>query len=138
VDETDIDIKPWDSRNRLYLKGHWDKLIVVAVFGTERLDVTTIDLSTVKLGQIGVAQVGRDDDDDDDDDDEGGSTTAPRYLATMLDIDRDGDKDLLVMFNRRAMVRIGDITRETTQLTLTGLTLGGQKVVGTDPVKIVR
>jgi PKD repeat protein len=137
VDETDIDIKPWDSRNRLYLKGHWDKLIAVAVFANERLDVATIDLSTVKLGQIGVAQIGRHDDDDDDDD-EGGSTTAPRYLATMLDIDRDGDKDLLVMFDRRAMVRIGDITRETTQLTLTGLTLGGQKVVGTDPVKIVR
>jgi PKD domain-containing protein len=141
VDETDIDIKPRDSRNRIYIKGHWDKLIPVAILANERLDATTIDVSTVKLGHVGVSQIKRDDDhNDDDNDDEGGSSSpiGPRYLATLLDVDRDGDNDLVVLFDRRAMVRAGDLTRQTKALTLTGLTVDGRKVVGTDAVQIVR
>jgi PKD repeat protein len=141
VDETDIDIKPWDLRNRIYFKGRWDKRIAVAVLGNERLDAATIDISSVKLGQVGVSQIEEDDDDDEncgDDGDNCGSTSAPRYRATLYDVDGDGDNDLLVLFDRKAMIRAGDLTRQTTALTLTGLTVSGQKVVGTDPVLVVR
>jgi hypothetical protein len=139
VDETDIDVKPWDSKNRIHLKGHWDKHIVVAILADERLDAATVDLSTVKLGNVSVRQIhrGGDDDDDDDDDDERGTRNLT-YLATLFDVDGDGDKDLLVLFDRKAMLRSGDLTRETTGLTLTGMTVGGRKVVGTDVVHIVR
>ena len=57
----------------------------------------------------------------------------------MFDIDRDGDKDLLVLFDRKEMVRAGELTPETTGLTLTALTVGGaRKIVGTDAVQVVR
>jgi PKD repeat protein len=146
VDETDIDVKPWDSKNRVYLKGRWDKQIAVAVLGNERLNVSTIDLATVKLEHVGISQIRNDDDDDDDcgdddDNDEGGSCGTPspiRYLATLYDIDRDGDQDLIAVFNRKAMIRAGDLSKTTKALTLTGLTVTGQKVVGTDPVQIMR
>jgi hypothetical protein len=144
VDETDIDLKPWDSRNRVYLKGRWDRLIAVAVLGNERLDAATIDVSSVKLEHVGVRQIEADDDDDtgecrdDGDRCDGASTSGPRYLATLYDVDGDGDQDLLVLFDRKAMIQAGDLTRETTALTLTGLTVSGRKVVGTDPVLIVR
>jgi PKD repeat protein len=136
-DEADIDVKPWDPRNRIYLKGHWDKHIVVAVLTDERLDAATVDLSTVKLGNVSVRQWNRGGDDDDDDDNRG--TRNLTYLATMWDIDRDGDRDLIVLFDRKEMVRAGDLTPETTGLTLTAMTVGGaRKVVGTDVVQVVR
>jgi PKD repeat protein len=157
LDETDIDIKPWDSKNRIHLKGRWDKQIAVAILGNERLDVATIDVSTVKLEHVGVTEIKDDDDDDDDDDcdddddhDCGSTSTpsAPRYLATLVDVDRDGDKDLVLLFDRKRMIRAGDLSKRTTALTLTGYTLAGpavagqtvagRKVVGTDPVQVVR
>jgi hypothetical protein len=134
VDETDIDVKPWDSKNRIHLKGHWDKHIVVAILADERLDAATVDLSTVKLGNVSVRQIHRGDDDDDE-----RGTRNLTYLATLFDVDGDGDKDLLVLFERKAMLRSGDLTKETTGLTLTGMTVGGgRKIVGTDDVQIVR
>jgi PKD repeat protein len=144
VDETDIDVKPWDSTNRIYLKGRWDKRITVAVLGSERLNVSAIDLATVKLEHVGIRQIENDDDDDgggcgDDGDNNCGSTVSPvRYLATLYDIDRDGDQDLIAVFDRKAMIRAGDLSKTTKALTLTGLTITGQKVVGTDPVQIMR
>jgi hypothetical protein len=140
LDETDIDVKPLDPKNRIHLKGHWDKHILVAILGDARLDATTVDLATVKLGNVSIRQIhrGGGDDDHDDDDDERGTRNLT-YLATLFDIDRDGDKDLLVLFDRKAMLRSGDLTKETTGLTLTGMTVGGgRKIVGTDVVQIVR
>ena len=135
LDESDIDVKPWDSKNRVYLKGHWDKHIVVAVLSDARLDAATVDLSTVKLGNVSVRQWHR----SHDGDDFGRGTRNLTYLATMWDIDRDGDRDLIVLFDRKEMVRAGDLTPETTGLTLTAMTVGGgRKVVGTDAVQVVR
>jgi hypothetical protein len=136
LDETDIDVKPWDSKNRIHLKGHWDKHIVVAILADERLDAAAVDLATVKLGNVSVRQIHRGGDDDDDDDERG--TRNLTYLATLHDVDGDGDRDLLVLFDRKAMLRAGDLTVETTALTLTGMTVGGRKLVGTDEIQIVR
>ncbi len=132
LDETDIDVKPLDPKNRIHLKGHWDKHILVAILGDERLDVTTVDLATVKLGNVNIRQIHRGYDDDER------GTRNLTYLATLFDIDGDGDRDLLVLFDRKAMLRSGDLTPETTGLTLTGMTVGGRKVVGTDDVQIVK
>ena len=51
-----FDVKPWDSNNRIHLKGHWDKHIIVAILGDARLDVGAVDLATVKLGNVSVRQ----------------------------------------------------------------------------------
>ena len=140
VDETDIDVKPWDSSNSIHLKGHWDKHIVVAILGDARLDVGTVDLATVKLGNVSVRQFRRDGSNGNGyNTNEHRGTKNLTYLAALVDIDRDGDRDLLVLFDRKAMVEAGDLTAETTALTLTGATVGGtRQIVGTDAVKVVK
>ena len=134
LDESDIDVKPWDSNNRIYLKGHWDKHIVVAILGDARLNVAAVDLSTVKLGNVSVRQIHR----GYYDDHERGIKNMT-YLAAVADVDRDGDQDLLVVFDRKEMIAAGELTPETTGLTLTGTTIGGaRKIVGTDAIQVVR
>jgi hypothetical protein len=134
LDETDIDVKPWDAGNRVYLKGNWDKHIIVAILGDARLNVATVDLSTVKLGNVSVRQIHRGYYDDHE-----RGTKNMTYLAAVLDVDRDGDQDLLVVFDRKEMLRAGELTPETTGLTVTGLTVGGgRKIVGTDAIQVVR
>ena len=135
LDETDIDVKPLDPNNRIHLKGHWDKHIVVAILGDERLNAAAVDLSSVKLGNVNVRQIHRGGGDDDDGEP---GTRNLTYLAALADVDRDGDMDLLVLFDRKEMLRSGDLTAETTGLTLTGVTVGGRKLVGTDDIQIVR
>jgi PKD repeat protein len=131
VDETDIDVKPWDSKNRVHLKGHWDKHIVVAILADERLDAASVDLSSVKLGNVSIRQLHRDYNTN-------RGTRNLTYLAALADVDQDGDRDLLVLFDRKEMVRAGDLTPETTGLTLTAVTVHGRNIVGTDVVQVVR
>jgi PKD repeat protein len=158
-DEIGIDIKPWDARNRIHLKGRWDKYIPVAILSNERLDASTVDVSTVKLESVGVKRYVLDDDDNGDncggDDGDGcnsGSTTPSyRYLASMYDVDGDGDQDLIVLFSRHDLLKAGDLTKATTSMTLTGVSrvpgsgVGlattsseGRKISGVNPVQIVR
>lgn len=142
ADEVDIDIKPWHYSNRIYLKGPFDRLIAVAVLTNDRLDASTVNVASLRLGGVAVAQL-----------EHGSHFTAPsemgnwsqnRFdfiegeLAVLLDIDRDGDKDLLVVFARQHLMRAGDLARAPESLTLTGLTTDGRKVVGTDRVRIIR
>jgi len=42
------------------------------------------------------------------------------------------------MFDRRKMIETGDLTPQTTALTLRGWASGGKKVVGTDAVQVAR
>jgi PKD repeat protein len=142
IDEIDIDIKPWHDNNRIYLKGPFDKLIAVAVLSSERLDAADVTVSSLRLGGVPVATLKH-----------GAHFAAPNDmgnwgdnkfffnngdLAVLFDVDRDGDKDLLVVFDRDDLIKAGDLSRTTGSLTLNGLTIDGRKVVGTDEVQIVR
>jgi PKD repeat protein len=142
VDEIDIDIKPWHRSNRIYMKGPFDRLIPVAVLTSETLDASTVNVSSLRLGGVPVVQLRH-----------GAHFSAPSdmgnwgdnkfvfddgSLAVLVDVDRDGDRDLLVVFDRDDLIRGGDLSRTTNSLTLNGLTVDGRKVVGTDAVQIVR
>ena len=142
VDEIDIDIKPWHRSNRIYMKGPFDRLIPVAVLTSETLDASTVNVSSLRLGGVPVVQLRH-----------GAHFSAPSdmgnwgdnkfvfddgSLAVLVDVDRDGDRDLLVVFDRNDLIRAGDLSRATNSLTLNGLTIDGRKVVGTDAVHIVR
>jgi hypothetical protein len=59
-------------------------------------------------------------------------------LAVLVDVDRDGDRDLLVVFDRQDLIRAGELTVATETLTVNGLTTEGDKVVGSDAVKVIR
>ena len=142
IDEIDIDIKPWHARNLIYLRGGFDKLIAVAVLSSENLDASSVNVASLRLGSVPVAKLKH-----------GGSLSAPADfgnwsdykfdfdnddLAALVDIDRDGDRDLLVVFDRKDLMQAGDLNKETTSLTLNGLTIDGRKVVGTDAVQIIQ
>ena len=142
IDEIDIDIKPWHETNRIYMKGPFDRLIAVAVLSSETLDAADVNVGSLRLGGVPVAKLRH-----------GAHFSAPSDLgnwgenkfffdngdlAVLVDVDRDGDKDLLVVFDRDDLIRAGDLSRTTGTLTLNGLTIDGRKVVGTDAVQIVR
>lgn len=142
ITEIDIDIKPWHASNRIYLRGPFDKLIAVAVLSSPTLDAADVNVGSLRLGGIPVAQLKH-----------GAHFSAPTDvgtwgdnkfffnngdLAVLLDVDRDGDKDLLVVFNRDDLIKTGELSRTTGSLTLNGLTIDGRKVIGTDEVQIVR
>jgi hypothetical protein len=145
IDEIDIDIKPWHTSNRIYMKGPFDKFIAVAVLSSERLNAADVTVSSLRLGGAPVVQLKH-----------GAHFAAPSDmgnwgdnkfffnngdLSVLFDVDRDGDKDLLVVFDREDLIRAGGLSRTsgtTGTLTLNGLTVDGRKVVGTDAVQIVR
>src|SRR5688572_3350793 len=142
IDEIDIDIKPWHTSNRIYMKGPFDRLIAVAVLTSPTLNAADVTVSSLRLGGVPVAKLKH-----------GAHFSAPNDvgtwgdnkfffnngdLAVLVDVDRDGDKDLLVVFDRDDLVKAGDLARSTGTLTLNGLTIDGRKVVGTDEVQIVR
>lgn len=142
IDEIDIDIKPWHKSNRIYMKGPFDRLIAVAVLSSETLDAADVNVSSLRLGGVPVAKLKH-----------GAHFSAPNDmgnwgdnkfffnngdLAVLFDVDRDGDKDLLVVFDRDELIKAGNLSRTTGSLTLNGLTIDGRKVVGTDAVQIVR
>ncbi len=48
------------------------------------------------------------------------ATYPGRPLATLVDADRDGDKDLVAVFDKQALAGNGDVTAAPTQLVLRG------------------
>ena len=51
----------------------------------------------------------------------------------MKDADKDGDKDMLLFFKTQEL----NLDEDSTEATLTGVTKNGEKIVGTDEVRIV-
>jgi hypothetical protein len=106
-----MDIKPGDVPNTLNSRSHG--VIPVAILTTEQFDATSVDVSSLRFGATGK------------------EATAVR--AVFDDVDDDGDTDLLVFF------RSGDtgIGCETLFTYISGTTLTGENIAGTDSVNIV-
>jgi hypothetical protein len=86
-------------------------MLPVAVFGGPGFDPYQIDVASLRLGVTGVE-------------------AAPQQNNSFLDVNFDGDVDLVVKF------RIPDtgMTCSTSQLVLTGQVLNGQALAGSDSV----
>ncbi len=140
--EITVDVKPWHYTNRIYLKGPFDRLIAVAVLTSNEFNAANVNVTTLRIGDVPVAQL-----------EKGSHFTAPsemgnwgdnrfefngQDLAVLVDVDRDGDRDLLVVFDRSALMRHGQLSLATKSLTVNGLTVDGQKVVGSDAVRVIR
>lgn len=108
----DIDIKPGSDVNPLNLNGNG--VVPVAVLGTEVMDMTRIDVSTVEIG---------------------GST--PAHNGHIEDVDKDGIDDLVVHL-APSDFGIDPATPGVTimTLTLTGELKNGTPFSGTDDVRI--
>ena len=111
----DIDIKPGSDPNSINPRSKG--VIAVAVLTTEDFDATQIDAATVLFGP-----------------DEASPSHAKKDpLGHFEDVDDDGDIDVVFHFKtQKTGIACGDTTA-----TLTGETLGGQPLEGTDSVRTV-
>lgn len=102
-----IDIKPGSCPNSINLKSKG--VVPVAVLTTDDFDASTVDPVTVLFAG------------------------ASPLRWTTEDVDGDGDMDLLFHFKTQEL----NLTETSTEATLTGTTLGGQPIMGTDTANIV-
>ncbi len=112
----DIDIKPWSSRNTIYLR--WQRKFAVVIFSDESFDATTIDPGTVELAGAAVATRRR----------------SSGYLSWKVDMNRDGLQDLFVMLKSKDL---DPASLQDGYATLTGATYDGEEIEGEDLMRIV-
>lgn len=105
--EVDIDIKPGSYPNSINLKSKG--VVPVAVLTSPDFDAATVDPDTVEF-----------------------AGAAP-LRWTWEDVDNDGDVDLLFHFKTQEL----NLDENSTEATLTGETLTGDEIEGTDEVRIV-
>ena len=112
-----IDIKPGGDPNSINCKNR-KTMIPVAILTTPDFDATTVDHTTVDFEGASEAHVDK-------------KSGDPRRHEE--DVDDDGDTDLVLHF------RLGDtgLTCSSTEGMLTGETLGGEAIEGTDAVRMV-
>jgi len=117
-----IDIKPGTSPNDVHRssKGR----VPVAVLTTAAFNAANIDVASVTLGD----EVSQD------------TPVALQNkgvpMASLKDVDGDGDLDLILQFDIPALVANGDLTASTTQLVLKGTLMSGGAVRGGDNVMV--
>jgi subtilisin family serine protease len=121
-----IDVFPGSSGNPISLTEKGQGQIPVAVLSGNSFDARRVDLATVTLGN-------------------GDGTDTPasmlpngRVMAVLRDLDRDGDVDLLLHFDRGQLIGNGDLTSTTASLTLLArLDDGCIEIRGSDAVRVV-
>lgn len=106
-----IDIKPGSFPNSINPKSKG--VIPVAILTTETFNAATVDSTTVLFGPSG--------------------TEAAPVKSALQDVDGDGDIDMILHFNTQTTgIQCGD-----TSATLTGETLDGQMIKGSDDINTV-
>jgi probable HAF family extracellular repeat protein len=117
-----IDVLPGTAPNvvKLSSKGQ----LAVAILTSRFFNAANVDASSVTLGN-----------------DDGNDTPVvqSRKLtpsATLKDVDRDGDLDLVLQFDQPQMVRNGDLTASTTKLVLLGRLKSGERIRGSDAAQV--
>jgi hypothetical protein len=118
-----IDIKPGSDRNPVNTKSNG--VLPVAILTTDAFDAATVNPATVTIG--------------DGEGDETGVAVRKNgtLMANLEDVDDDGDLDMILHFNTQDIVAAGDLDEDTTSLTLNGLTVDDQAIVGSDAVSVV-
>jgi hypothetical protein len=118
-----MDIKPGSDENPVNPGSRGN--IPVAILTTGDFDAGDVDPSTVTLGN------------DDGDDTPVAARRNGTLMASLEDVDDDGDLDLMLHFSTQALVANGDLDQNTTQLILNGETTVGQAFKSSNTVKVV-
>ena len=105
--EVDIDIKPGSEPNSINLKSNG--VVPVAILSTIDFEATAVDPGTVLFAD------------------------ASPVKWVMEDINQDGNMDLLLHFRTQDL----NLTQDSAAATLTGKTMDGTPITGTDTVNIV-
>jgi hypothetical protein len=106
-----LDIKPHSFPNNINPKSRG--VIPVAILTTDTFDATTVDSTTVRLGASG--------------------TEAAPVHAALKDVNTDGDTDLILHFRTQDT---GIVCGDTSAF-LTGETVSGQTIAGSDSIRPV-
>ena len=110
-----IDIKPGDPRNVINIRSKGNT--PVAILASADFDPSTVDPATVTLASASVAKLRN-----------------GRYLAGMIDVNRDGKKDLVLhIITQQMNLKVGD-----TKAVLQGSTFDGTPITGEDSVKVIK
>ena len=115
----DIDIKPGDSKNTISINN--DKSARVAILGTATFDVTTVDLSPLATDAPKF----------------GGSTPHVPVRTSLVDVNKDGIQDLLLLYNSGPKNPLGFKSGDT-QGCITGALTDGTPILGCDLVRIIK
>jgi hypothetical protein len=109
-----VDIDPRSATNVINSRNQG--LLSVAIITTPQFDASLADPRTVKIGGASILMVGKKD----------------RPIAVRLDVDHDGDRDLVVV------VRLDDLdlAEGANVLMLEGLTSDGRRIEGEDTVTV--
>jgi len=114
-----IDIKPGDAANTINLKS--TGVLPVAILGSATFDPMTVDPATVTLAGAHVATRGR---------------GVP--MTSVSDVNHDGFPDLLLFFRTQDLTALSSAKAgDLTQAVLYGETYSGQRIRGSDSVRIV-
>jgi hypothetical protein len=121
-----IDIKPSSFSNVIELDADDcdddddEKRVAVAILSTPAFDARDVDISTLELGDPRLAE------------------RAQPIRSRVQKVDRDRDKDLLLIFSVCDLLTQGALEGDTTALVLTGQTVDGIPIEGSDAVVIER
>jgi len=132
INEVLIGVKPGDSSDPRPINPRSWGVVTVVVYSTSLaagdpwdFDAADVDPETVTLGD------GQDPD----------APVAQRNNQTLMartrDVDEDGDEDMVFQFRIRELVENGDLEPGTTQLVLTGETLGAESFQGAGDIRLV-
>jgi hypothetical protein len=115
--QVDVDIKPGSDPNSINTKSKG--VIPVAILGSPSFDVTTIDVTTLDFEGAPPAH---------------DLTDPATYADHLLDVNLDGYLDLVSHYR----VQETGLAPGDTSGTITGMTIGGVPLSGTDSVDIVK
>ena len=122
--EIDINIQPRKFPNVIKIDDDEcdddDNRLKVAILTTEDFNALTVDESTVELGDATL----------------GGTEMAVKSKAK--DVDKDGDKDLLLKFSICELLAEDALNSDSTELMLTGKTKDGRSIAGWDSALIIQ
>ena len=104
---------------RINLRGHGNGQIIVTVLGTRLISAASIDLESVRIGSIGIDVNG---------------ANSPK--SSVQDVDNDGNADLVLHFDRSALVSAGLLTIGTTELLLHANLTDGRQIEASGPVNV--
>jgi hypothetical protein len=116
--EVMIDVRPFSRLNTVNISTNG--FLPVAILASEDFDPRTVDESSITIGDPNL------------------SGRASPVGALRYDVNRDGRRDFVLIFAIDDLVSSGAIALSSTSLKLTGTTLDGQSIFGSDTVRVIR
>jgi ketosteroid isomerase-like protein len=96
---------------RININGQGNGQVVVTLFGSNAIDAATVDVGSVRIGAVGIDTNGND-----------------GFKSSLRDENNDGIQDLVLHFERSALVDDGQLAGGTTRLVLRAMLSDGRQI----------